>query len=524
MRHPFTFIRLCIWSILSFAAFQSHAQYNDEYEMYSSDTLETVSRAVPTYTDADIQNKVTKLKLSIVEPQYSPVVRSYVRTYAAQKRGKAEAMLGKVGLYFPIFEKYLSESRLPDELKYLAVTESALNPNAVSHSGAVGLWQFMPATGADMGLNIDGYVDERRDPYKSTKAAMTYLRRLHDKFDNWSLALAAYNSGPGRVSGAMKRARSTNFWKIHRFLPKETRNYVPAFIAACYIVTHFDFHKLKPEYLSNDILKSEYTKVYEPMTFAEISGATGVPEYIIETLNPSYMQRFIPKSYSGNFVTLPAKAMPLFKQFFGAQQPDTRPVLGLSSAPVLVISTPDADKYMKSTYIVQQGDNINNLAALFHCQPHDLRTWNGLSTIDVAYGQELIIYIPKNPVSLDVPNTTKVIQHAVAPTYTTIAPPIVPAEPKKTLQSFIAQSIGLKEKQTPKPNIVAAESSNTIITTQQTQAALEMRYLLHPLKANETLQDILKQYDVSSEELHSLNNDMDLNNLKAGTVLKIKML
>jgi LysM repeat protein len=214
--------------------------------------------------------------------------------------------------------------------------------------------------------------------------------------------------------------------------------------------------------------------------------------------------------------------MQLFKQFFGTQQPDMRPVLGLNSAPVLVISTPDADKYMKSSYIVQQGDNINNLAALFHCQPHDLRTWNGLSTIDVSYGQELIIYIPKNPLSLDVPNTTKVIQHSVAPTYTTIAPP-APTEPKKTLQSFIAQSIGLKEKQTPKPTIVAPEPSNTIIA-QQTQAALEMRYLLHPLKANETLQDILKQYDVSSEELHSLNNDMDLNNLKAGTVLKIKML
>jgi membrane-bound lytic murein transglycosylase D len=492
-----------------FCVFPSKAQYNDEYELYSSDTLE-IEKNAPAYSDNDVMTRIQKLKLSTVDPQYNPIIRSYVRTYASQKRSKAESMLGKVALYFPIFERYLADSHLPDELKYLAVTESALNPNAVSHSGAVGLWQFMPATGAEMGLSIDGYVDERRDPYKSTKAAMTYLRRLHDKFDNWSLALAAYNSGPGRVAGAVKKARSTNFSKIVRFLPKETRNYVPAFVAACYIVNHFDFHKLNPLTLSNDILKSEYTKVYDQMSFSEITGVTGVPEYIIETLNPSYMQHFVPKSYTGNYVTLPAKAMTLFKQFYGVQRPDSSPIIGLSTAPIIAIVTPDLNKYMRSSYVVQSGDNIDNLAALFHCQTYDLRAWNGLSASFVSLGQELTIYLPKNPVSLDVPNTTKIAQpHVVA---TTIIPPA--PEPKKTLQTFIAQSIGIKEqKETP-----------VVSTVVPTNIALEMRYLLHPLKANETLQDILKQYEVSSEELHSLNDGMDLNNLKAGTVLKIKML
>jgi membrane-bound lytic murein transglycosylase D len=502
-----------------FCVSPSHAQYNDEYELYSSDTLD-VEKGIPSYSDGDVRTRINKLKLSIIDPQYTPVVRSYVRTYADQKRGKAESMLGKVGLYFPIFEKFLSENHLPDELKYLAITESALNPNAVSHSGAVGLWQFMPATGADMGLSIDGFVDERRDPYKSTKAAMTYLRQLHDKFDNWSLALAAYNSGPGRVAGAIKKARSTSFWKITRFLPKETRNYVPAFIAACYIVNHFDFHKLNPLNLSNDILQSEYTKVYESMTFADISGVTGVPEYIIETLNPSYMQRFIPKSYSGNFVTLPSKAMNLFKQFFGMQRPpDSSPIMGLSAVPIIAVTTPDLNKYMKSSYTVQSGDNMENLAALFHCQTYDLRSWNGLSANFVSLGQELTIYLPKNPVSLDVPNTTKVAQPHIS--VAAVIPQPAP-EPRKTLQNFIAQSIGMKDhKETPSVNNTLAPTNAAAASA---TSALEMRYLLHPLKANETLQDILKQYEVSSEELHSLNDGMDLNNLKAGTVLKIKML
>ena len=164
---------------------------------------------------------------SAVPTRYTDVVKGYLRTYTVKNRHKTERILGKAVMYFPIYEEQFRKSGLPDALKYLSVTESALNPVAVSSAKAVGLWQFIKTTGKEYGLRIDQAVDERCDPHLSTAAAAAYLARQYERFGDWALAIAAYNSGPGNVSKAIRRGRSKNFWKIKKYLPRETRSYVP---------------------------------------------------------------------------------------------------------------------------------------------------------------------------------------------------------------------------------------------------------------------------------------------------------
>ena len=178
---------------------------------------------------------------------YNKTVQAYIDLYATRKREMTSRMLGLSDLYFPVFEEYLDREGMPLELKYLAVVESALNPSARSRAGAVGLWQFMLPTGKMFGLDVTSYVDERHDIYKSTKAACAYLKYLHGLYDNWELALAAYNCGPGNVNKAIRRSGGhRDYWKIYDHLPRETRGYVPAFIAVNYVYAHAADHNLYP--------------------------------------------------------------------------------------------------------------------------------------------------------------------------------------------------------------------------------------------------------------------------------------
>jgi membrane-bound lytic murein transglycosylase D len=231
----------------------------------------------PEYDEPAIIERINKMENEVVPPRYDDIVKSYLTTYTIKKREKAENILGQQVVYFPLFEKKLEEANLPTDLKYLSVVESALNPKAVSRVGATGLWQFMPATGEYYGLEINSVVDERSDPHRSTEAAIEYLSRLYDRFGNWELAIAAYNSGGGRVSRAIKRSRSKNFWKVRRYLPRETRNYVPAFIAANYLIKHYQEHELTPRYPELDQQITESIMVYDHTSFYEVAQVTELP-------------------------------------------------------------------------------------------------------------------------------------------------------------------------------------------------------------------------------------------------------
>ena len=198
-------------------------------------------------SDAVYIERLKKMPTEIEMP-FNSVVKSYIQMYTQKRRTLVEAMLGMSLYYMPIFEQALEKEGLPLELKYLPVIESALNPNAVSRVGATGLWQFMIKTAKGLGLEVNSLVDERRDPYRSSEKAAKYLKELYSIYNDWSLAIAAYNCGPGNVNKALRRAGGSkkDFWEIYAFLPAETRGYVPAFIAANYVMTYFKAHNINP--------------------------------------------------------------------------------------------------------------------------------------------------------------------------------------------------------------------------------------------------------------------------------------
>ncbi|MGB1217331.1 MAG: lytic transglycosylase domain-containing protein, partial [Saprospiraceae bacterium] len=259
-----------------------------------------------TYTDADLRKRLAETKSEVIRPRLTPGVKSYVRTYTQRRRESTEVMIGRSAIYFPIFEKHLREAGLPTDLKYLPIVESALKPEARSPVGAGGLWQFMPSTGKMYGLKINSYVDERSDPNKASKAAADFLGDLYRQYGDWALVLAAYNAGPGRVNKAIRKGKSKNFWKIQKYLPKETQNYVPGFIAATYLMQNYEAHGMTavmPEY---DLQVTETTQIYSDMTFEKIAEVSRTPYYIVKALNPSYKKEIIKaNAEEGAYLILP---------------------------------------------------------------------------------------------------------------------------------------------------------------------------------------------------------------------------
>ena len=246
--------------------------------------------SVPDYSDSIYSMRLAKLDAeSPFDLVYNNAVRNYIELYAVRKRAMVSRMLGMTQLYFPIVEEILDKHKMPLELKYLAIVESALNPSARSRCGAVGLWQFMYGTGKMMGLKISSYVDERCDPYKSTEAACEYLQFLYDMFGDWQMVLAAYNSGPGSVSKAIRRSGGkTTYWEIRPYLPRETQGYVPAFIAVNYVMTHAEEHNLYPAVPRMTFADVDTVNIKKELSFQQIAKVLGMPVEDIQYLNPCY--------------------------------------------------------------------------------------------------------------------------------------------------------------------------------------------------------------------------------------------
>lgn len=259
--------------------------------------------------DIEMSNRISNIS-SQVDLKLTPQVKKAIHAYTTKHRKGSENLLGRVSVYFPIFEKEIRAKNLPDELKYVAIIESSLKVDAKSYVGATGLWQFMKGTGRMYGLTINSTIDERRDVEKATAAALDYLTDLHAMFDDWTMAIAAYNCGPGNIRKAIRKSGgATDYWSIRKYLPKETQKYVPKFIAAAYLMNYYHDHELSPSIVEDELKYTASAEVFHHVSFDKLSKETGVPVELIKLLNPSYVKSYIPKNIKGRVLTLPEEPM-----------------------------------------------------------------------------------------------------------------------------------------------------------------------------------------------------------------------
>ncbi len=250
-------------------------------------------------------------------------VKAYLNRYLTYGIRDTEAILGRGMIYLPMIEHYLDRNGLPRQLKYLPMVESEMLPQAVSTKGADGLWQLVPATGRALGLVVDGKLDERKDPNRSTEAAVKYLKRLHKRFGNWELALVAYNCGPGRLNRAMQQAGSQDYASVKQYLPKETQLYLARYLAATYLATYFQCHGIAPALPDLLLYNAISARVYEAISIKKISEITGVDLSTLRRLNPGYICDNQPAHQKGIFLTLPKEAWTLYLD--AVHRPAVRP-------------------------------------------------------------------------------------------------------------------------------------------------------------------------------------------------------
>ena len=335
---------------------------------------------------------------------YNPSLERVIKHFLTNRRDLMQRMLSASAYYFPLFEETLDKHNLPLELKYLSIVESALNPTAKSRVGATGLWQFMYSTGRIYGLDVSSYVDERSDPVLATDAASRYLAKLHDIFDDWDLALAAYNSGPGNVNKAIRRSGGyQNYWSIRGFLPRETAGYVPAFLATMYVFEYAKEHGLKPSESIRHAFETDTVIVKGTITFEQVAEITGVPEEELKILNPSYKLGIIPKIAGKDYtLRLPSTSIGPFVSNEVALYEKVRKDLEAREKAL--------PKYVESNdrirYRVRSGDYLGKIAERYGVGVSQIKRWNGLKSNMLREGQRLTIY-PRKPVTTQSAAPTK---------------------------------------------------------------------------------------------------------------------
>ncbi len=342
-------------------------------------------------TDAELIERLQAIPTTIEMP-FNSVVRQYIDMYTGRKRSLVESMLGMSLYYMPIFEQAIEKEGIPIELKYLPVIESAMNPDAVSRAGAVGLWQIMLPTARGLGLEINTLVDERRDPVRSSEAAARYLRELYDIYKDWSLAIAAYNCGPGNVNKALRRAGDDarkDFWAIYPYLPRETRGYVPCFIAATYVMNYYNKHNISPALAKKPIV-TDSVHVSRRVHFQQIADILKLPVEQLQVLNPQYRKQEIPGTPERPWpLVLPANqtyAYIMSEDAIAAHNADlyarrdvVEPATGMEARPATVdgqegewVVTEDV-KWHK----VRRNETMASIAKRYGVSLKSLKRWNG---------------------------------------------------------------------------------------------------------------------------------------------------
>ena len=361
---------------------------------------------VPVFDDTVYQHRIEALAQQTTIPlTFNTHVKSFIELYANRRRVQSSRMLGLSYVYFPMFEEYLAKYNLPLELKYLAMVESALNPTAGSKAGAKGLWQFMLATGKDYGLRVTTLLDERYDPMKETVAACQYMQSLYARYGDWFLVLAAYNSGPGTVNKAIIRAGGVkNYWAIWPYLPKETRGYVPAFIAVTYLMNYATEHNIYPTNPGLLLHGTDTVMVHERVGFDQINECIGVSMQDLVFFNPQYTKRIIPASkdfpcalrmpmkYTLRFVQLEDSVYSYVSKAEKAREVIEEKVEQVSDC---------------ITHTVKKGESLGSIARKYHVTVSNIKQWNHLKRETIHVGQKLKIYRSGAPMAQVKSNTNK---------------------------------------------------------------------------------------------------------------------
>jgi membrane-bound lytic murein transglycosylase D len=445
--------------------------------------------AVLQYPDSVYRNRLSRIN-SIISLPYNNIIRNHIHVYTIRQRDKFSAVLGLKDYYFPMIEDVFDSYGLPAELKYMAVIESALNPNAVSRMGATGLWQFMYSTGRMYGLTINSVVDDRRDPLKATHAAARYIKDLYNIYNDWILVIAAYNCGPGNVNKAIRRSgNKKDYWEIFYRLPRETRGYIPQYVAAAYAVNYYAEHNIKPLVLKIPVA-TDTIMVNKDIHLSQISNVLGIPLGELQALNPQYRTGLVPGSSKPQTLRLP---MNFLGEFIDMNDTIRRYKPDLYLNRTTQIADPsrssnfpvDIKGRTKVYYTVQDGDNLGFISEWYRVGLSDLRFWNNIYRNTIRVGQKLVIYV----------------------------------DPAKSEYFSRINSMAFADKQAMAGKTVTAD----LQTLAKAPVEYEGEFVTYTVQNGDTIWDIVKMFEnVTTTQVLSLNNISDPGKIQVGQRLKIK--
>jgi membrane-bound lytic murein transglycosylase D len=351
---------------------------------------------VPVYADSVIAYRLSILE-SEIPLELNEYVKPYINLYTVRKRVLSQRVLAWSNYYFPMFEEALDRANMPMELKYLAVIESALNPMATSPVGAAGMWQFMAPTGRMYGLTTTSIYDERRDVQKSTEAAIKYLRNSYRIYGDWLLVIASYNCGPGNVNKAIRKAGGVkNFWAIQEYLPRETRGYVPAFVAATYMMSYAAEHNLYPEENIEMTLHTDTIHVDASYNLSALAKSLDMSMEEIQYFNPALKRGVIPYHKEKVALTLPYEKAIRFASINDSTYRKTTNEMLIAKNQQIAMEKKAVASNTKTaikgnTYIVKKGDSLGKIASKYNVKETDIRKWNNLKSTRINVGDKLII-------------------------------------------------------------------------------------------------------------------------------------
>lgn len=502
--------------------------------------------ASQTATPAEYEERLKRLPTEIELP-YNSIVGNYINMYLTKRRSLVADMLALHSYYGPIFVEELLKEGMPTELQYLPVIESAINPNAVSRAGAAGLWQFMPATAKGLGMEVNSLIDERRDARLSSRNAARYLKQLYEIYNDWSLAIAAYNCGPGNVNKALRRAGGEgkkDYWEIYSYLPAETRGYVPAFIAANYVMNYYNKHGISPTVIKRH-LTTDTVQVNKYIHFNQIAAVLNIPVDEIRMLNPQYRKDIIPGDYRPYLLTLPTqqclsyvmseKRIVDYDADRYARCSYVEP--GENSEPEIVAGdngvanlaqasrqtanaqtnneiaqTQMSEKMVVKTHVVTRGESIRDIARQYGVSATDIKRWNQLRRGKVKEGDKLKIEVFErvSPESVKVVAAPEVAQVS-AETLRESAASSNAAAPAATSASAAKNAAPAK----------SASASKAAASKPAPKAAATPKATRYKVRNGDTLEKIARKHGTTVAAIQSANGLGKSTNIRAGQSLKI---